>query len=164
MDVKFNFNPASSLIDLYKYSFIDRIFIRLQTRALGNKFDRLFILLPAIINLNNINQQIALERTKQYLLENYTPKNLALKIYDRVVLRLLEYKKDKDLYQLDRKRAFDILAQNIQLLQLVDTILDDSIIEQKENVKNIVRKMYDENYKIDSKTKNLLQFQESHYI
>ncbi|MDE6886041.1 MAG: hypothetical protein K2P17_03255 [Helicobacteraceae bacterium] len=162
---KFTFNnPASSLIDLYKYSFIDRIFIKLQTRALGSKIEKLFIILPALINMNNTSQQNSLDKAKEYLLNSIKPQNLALKVYDRVILRLLEYKKDNNLYIQDRQRAFDIIAQNIQLYNLIDKILDKEMQEQKDTIKEIVRKQYDENYKLDDKDVNILNFQEQNYL
>ncbi|RAX54651.1 hypothetical protein CCY99_02490 [Helicobacter sp. 16-1353] len=158
------FNQTTlALRDFYKYSFIDRIFIKLQTRALGAKFERLFILLPILIYMNTINQQKVLDNTKAFLLKNIEPKNLALKVYDRVMLKLFSYKDDNSLYIQDRKKAFDILRQNIQLYNVVDEILGDEFIEQKKMIEDIVRKQYDEAYSINEHNSKLLRFQEQHY-
>ncbi|MGX3011664.1 hypothetical protein ACWIUD_08935 [Helicobacter sp. 23-1044] len=157
MDKKFNLN----FIDLYKYSFIDRIFIRLQTRALGSKIERLFTLLPALINSNPNDKNKAIERTKAYLIETIAPKNLALKVYDRVILRLLDYKADNNLFIQDRQRAFDILTQDIQLYGLVERILGDA--SKREMFEEIIKKQFDAQYEIDSEGRNILQFQERHY-
>lgn len=158
---KFNLNNLN-LMDLYKYSFIDRIFIRLQTRALGLKFDRLFIILPVLINSNLADKYKAIDNTKQYLLDTITPKNLALKTYDRVILRLLEYKKDNNLFIQDRKKAFEIFSQNIQLCEMIFRILSDESV--KKEFISIIRKLFDSFYEIDENTKNLLRFQETHYL
>lgn len=158
MDSKFNLN----FIDLYKYSFIDRIFIKLQTRALGSKIERLFTLLPALINSNPSDKNKAIESAKAYLIDTITPKNLALKVYDRVILRLLEYKEDNNLFIQDRQRALDILTQDIQLYSVVEQILADE--NQREMFEEIIKKQFDENYNIDDDGRNILRFQESHYL
>lgn len=159
------FNHRSlALFDLYKYSFIDRIFIKLQTRALGAKFERLFIVLPVLIYMNTTNQQKVLENTKKYLLENVEPKNLALKVYDRVMLKLFSYKKDNTLYIQDRTKAFIIFKQNIQLFGIIDEILDKDCQEQKQMLEDIIKKQYDEAYTIKDHAFHLLKFQEQHYL
>lgn len=159
------FNHRSlALFDLYKYSFIDRIFIKLQTRALGAKFERLFIVLPVLIYMNTTNQQKVLENTKKYLLENVEPKNLALKVYDRVMLKLFSYKKDNTLYIQDRTKAFIIFKQNIQLFGIIDEILDKDCQEQKQMLEDIIKKQYDEAYTIKDHASRLLKFQEQHYL
>lgn len=158
MDSKFNLN----FVDLYKYSFIDRIFIKLQTRALGSRIERLFTLLPALINSNTRDKSKSMQSTKTYLLDNITPKNLALKVYDRVILRLLDYKNDNNLFIQDRQKAFDILTQDIQLYGLVERILGDE--GQIEIFEEIIKKQFDEDYKLDDEGKNILRFQESHYL
>ena len=158
MDSKFNLN----FIDLYKYSFIDRIFIRLQTRALGSKIERLFTLLPALINSNPSDKNKAIESAKAYLIDTITPKNLALKVYDRAILRLLDYKSDNNLFIQDRQRAFDILTQDIQLYGLVERILGDA--NQREMFEEIIKKQFDEDYIIDDEGRNILRFQEAHYL
>ncbi|RDU65121.1 hypothetical protein [Helicobacter sp. MIT 14-3879] len=161
MEAKFNFNHLN-IIDLYKYSFIDRIFIKLQTRALGSRIDRLFILLPVLINMNLSDKYKAVDNTKMFLIDTIEPKNLALKVYDRVILRLFDYKKDNNLFIQDRQKSFDILCQNIQLYSIVDRILSDE--EQKSILREIIKKQYDESYSIDDNTKNILSFQEQHYL
>ena len=158
MDSKFNLN----FIDLYKYSFIDRIFIKLQTRALGSKIERLFTLLPALINSNPSDKNKAIESAKAYLIDTITPKNLALKVYDRVILRLLEYKEDNNLFIQDRQRALDILTQDIQLYSVAEQILADE--NQREMFEEIIKKQFNENYNIDDEGRNILRFQESHYL
>ena len=158
MDSKFNLNFA----DLYKYSFIDRIFIKLQTRALGSRIERLFTLLPALINSNPHDKSKSMQSAKTYLLDNITPKNLALKVYDRVILRLLDYKNDNNLFIQDRQKAFDILTQDIQLYGLVERILGDE--GQIEMFEEIIKKQFDEDYKLDDEGRNILRFQEGHYL
>lgn len=158
MDSKFNLNFA----DLYKYSFIDRIFIKLQTRALGSRIERLFTLLPALINSNPNDKSKSMQSAKTYLLDNITPKNLALKVYDRVILRLLDYKNDNNLFIQDRQKAFDILTQDIQLYGLVERILGDC--GQLEMFEEIIKKQFDEDYKLDDEGRNILRFQEGHYL
>ncbi len=158
MDSKFNLN----FVDLYKYSFIDRIFIKLQTRALGSRIERLFTLLPALINSNPHDKSKSMQSAKTYLLDNITPKNLALKVYDRVILRLLDYKNDNNLFIQDRQKAFDILTQDIQLYGLVERILGDE--GQIEMFEEIIKKQFDEDYKLDDEGRNILRFQESHYL
>ncbi len=157
------FNKSTSmLLDFYKYSFIDRIFIKLQTRALGAKFERLFIVLPILIRICNNNQKI-FDNVKKFLLDSVEPRNLALKVYDRVMLRLFSYNDNNELYMQDRKKFFDILRQNIQLYAVVDKILDDTFTEQKNMIKDIVKKQYDESYLLDKHNRNLLEFQEEYY-
>ena len=158
MDSKFNLNFA----DLYKYSFIDRIFIKLQTRALGNRIERLFTLLPALINSNPTDKSKSMQSAKAYLLDNITPKNLALKVYDRVILRLLDYKNDNNLFIQDRQKALDILTQDIQLYGLVERILGDE--GQIKMFDEIIKKQFDEDYKLDDEGRNILRFQEAHYL
>ena len=158
MDSKFNLNFA----DLYKYSFIDRIFIKLQTRALGSRIERLFTLLPALINSNPADKSKSMQSAKAYLLDNITPKNLALKVYDRVILRLLDYKNDNNLFIQDRQKALDILTQDIQLYGLVERILGDE--GQIKMFDEIIKKQFDEDYKLDDEGRNILRFQEAHYL
>lgn len=159
------FNSATSvLFDLYKYSFIDRILIKIQTRALGVKFERLFILIPVLIYMNNTDRQKLIDNAKEFLFDTIKPKNLATLVYDRIILQLLSYKRDEDLYKQDKKKAFDILRQNIQLYLVVDTILDDHFIEQKEEIKSIIKEEYDKAYLMSNHCSNLLRFQEQHFI
>lgn len=158
IETKFNLN----FIDLYKYSFIDRIFIRLQTRALGGKIERLWTLLPALINSNANDKSTAMDNAKSYLFESISPKNLAMKVYDRVILRLLEYKKDNNLFIQDRQKALEIITQDIQLCGVVRKILlDESQIAMFEE---IIKKQFDESYSLDNDGKNILRFQEAHYL
>lgn len=157
-------HTTSALLDLYKYSFIDRIFIKLQTRALGAEYERLFIVLPVLIFMNTNNQERVLANAKRYLLDNVKPKNLALKIYDRVMLRLFSYKRDNTSYIQDRNKAFAIFKQHIQLFGIVDKILDESCADVREMLEDIVRKQYDETYNIKDHALNLLKFQEAHYL
>lgn len=154
IDTKFNF------INLYKYSFVDRIFIRLQTRALGAKIERLWIILPALINASVDDKIGAMERAKAYLLENISPKNLALKVYDRTILRLLDYKNDNNLFIQDRQKMLEIITQDIQLFSLIERILGDSA--QVEIFAEIIKKQFDESYALDGEGKMVLRFQELH--
>lgn len=159
------FNSATSaFFDFYKYSFVDRILIRLQTRALGLKFERLFILIPVLIYMNDTDRQKLVVNAKEYLFNTIKPKNLATLIYDRIILQLLSYKNDENLYKQDKKKAFDILRQNIQLYAVIDTILGDDFIEQKEEIKHIIKEEYDNTYLINDHCLNLLRFQEQHFI
>lgn len=158
METKFNLN----FIDLYKYSSIDRIFIRLQTRALGSKIERLWTLLPALINSNANDKSTAMDNAKIYLFESISPKNLAMKVYDRVILRLLEYKKDNNLFIQDRQKALDIITQDIQLCGVVRKILLDE--SQVAMFEEIIKKQFDESYSLDNDGKNILRFQEAHYL
>lgn len=154
IDTRFNF------INLYKYSFVDRIFIRLQTRALGAKIERLWIILPALINASTDDKIGAMERAKAYLLENISPKNLALKVYDRTILRLLDYKNDNNLFIQDRQKMLEIITQDIQLFSLIERILGDSA--QVEIFAEIIKKQFDESYALDGEGKMILRFQELH--
>lgn len=154
IDTKFNF------INLYKYSFVDRVFIRLQTRALGAKIERLWIILPALINASVDDKSGAMERAKAYLLENISPKNLALKVYDRTILRLLDYKNDNNLFIQDRQKMLEIITQDIQLFSLIERILGDSA--QVEIFAEIIKKQFDESYALDGEGKMILRFQELH--
>lgn len=154
IDTKFNF------INLYKYSFVDRIFIRLQTRALGAKIERLWIILPTLINASVDDKIGAMERAKAYLLENISPKNLALKVYDRTILRLLDYKNDNNLFIQDRQKMLEIITQDIQLFSLIERILGDSA--QVEIFAEIIKKQFDESYALDGEGKMVLRFQELH--
>ncbi len=159
------FNSATSaLFDFYKYSFIDRILIRIQTRALGVKFERLFVIIPVLIYMNNTDKQKLVSNAKKFLFDTITPKNLATLVYDRIILQLLAYKNDEDLYKQDRKKAFDILRQNIQLYLVVDAILDDDFIEQKEEITRIIKEEYDKAYFLNDHCLNLLRFQEQHFV
>lgn len=154
IDTKFNF------INLYKYSFVDRIFIRLQTRALGAKIERFWTILPALINASVNDKSGAMERAKAYLLENISPKNLALKVYDRTILRLLDYKNNENLFIQDRQKMLEIIVQDIQLFSLVERILGDSA--QVEIFAEIIKKQFDESYALDGEGKMVLRFQELH--
>ena len=89
--------------------------------------------------MNNTDKQKLVSNAKKFLFDTITPKNLATLVYDRIILQLLAYKNDEDLYKQDRKKAFDILRQNIQLYLVVDAILDDDFIEQKEEIKRIIK-------------------------
>lgn len=154
IDTKFNF------INLYKYSFVDRIFIRLQTRALGAKIERFWTILPALINASVNDKSGAMERAKAYLLENISPKNLALKVYDRTILRLLDYKNNENLFIQDRQKMLEIIVQDIQLFSLIERILGDSA--QVEIFAEIIKKQFDESYALDGEGKMVLRFQELH--
>lgn len=154
IDTKFNF------INLYKYSFVDRIFIRLQTRALGAKIERFWTILPALINASANDKVGAMERAKAYLLENISPKNLALKVYDRTILRLLDYKNNENLFIQDRQKMLEIIVQDIQLFSLIERILGDSA--QVEIFAEIIKKQFDESYALDGEGKMVLRFQELH--
>lgn len=159
------FNSATSaFFDFYKYSFIDRILIRIQTRALGVKFERLFIIIPVLIYMNNTDRQKLISNAKEYLFDTIKPKHLATLVYDRIILQLLAYEDDEDLYDQDKKKALDILRQNIQLYLVIDAILDDDFIEQKEEIKNIIKEEYDKAYSMSNHSSNLLRFQEQHFI
>ena len=159
------FNSATSaFFDFYKYSYIDRILIRIQTRALGVKFERLFIIIPVLIYMNNTDRQKLISNAKEYLFDTIKPKHLATLVYDRIILQLLAYEDDEDLYDHDKNKPFDILRQNIQLYLVIDAILDDDFIEQKEEIKNIIKEEYDKAYSMSNHSSNLLRFQEQHFI
>lgn len=150
------------IFDLYKYNFLNRILIKLHTRALGVRYERLFIILPVLIYLSDMQDDLIL-KTKEFLLNTIKPNNLAIKVYDRVIIKLFNYKKDVNCFIQDKHKAFDIFNQHIQLYGIVDEILGDDFKEVKKIIVSNIRKHYDESYKIDSITKKLLEFQEKHY-
>ena len=153
-----------ALHDFYKYGLLDRIFIKLQTRSLGARFERYFVLLPVLIFMDSFNQAAAIERTKNFLLENVEPKNLALKVYDRIMLKLFSYQKDNAIFIQERKKAFDILSQNIQLYGLVEVVLSRECEDAKRLIEDVVKKQYDSSFNISGHTQRLLRFQEEHYL
>lgn len=158
----FNKNKPT-LLERYKYSLIDKIIIKIHTRALGVKFDRLFVILPVLITMSESNN-IIIENVKNYLTQTIKPLNLANKVYDRVILRLLQYRNENELYLQDRQKMLEILSQNIQLYVMVDEIFAYNFDDLKKNIEDFIKKQYDEAYKIDDKTKILLAFQEKYYL
>ena len=88
------------------------------------------------------------------------PKNLALKVYDRTILRLLDYKNNENLFIQDRQKMLEIIVQDIQLFSLIERILGDSA--QVEIFAEIIKKQFDESYALDGEGKMILRFQELH--
>lgn len=144
-----------------KYRFIDKVLIKFHTRALGSEFDRLLILLPVLIFMYKDKRLI--DNSKEYLLKNIFPKNLAMKMYDRVMVKLLDYNRDKNLFFQDKHRAFEILKSNIQLYNAIDTIFDDAFSDKKKELKSAIRKQYDESFTLKDDKKRILEFQEYYY-
>ena len=156
-------NNVANVFDKCKYDLLNRILIKLQTRALGTMYERLFIIIPVLIYMNNMEETLII-KTKEFLLKTIKPNNLAIKVYDRVIVKLIDYKKDGNYFTQDKQRSFEIFNQNIQLYSIVEDILDDNFKDSRRFFISNIRKRYDESYKINNTTKKLLEFQEKHYV
>ncbi|PAF48090.1 hypothetical protein BKH46_01910 [Helicobacter sp. 12S02634-8] len=145
----------------HKFTPIQKLLILWQTRSLGSKIDTLMLLFPVLVYLGRPDLDAQLKRAKALIDKMIKPNNLALKIFSRVMMRVGEYAKDEKTYMQDRDRAFDAVVGDIQLYAIVLDMLGDKGYEtQRDILRSVIQKAYDEAYHISKENKRILEYQE----
>ncbi|PAF42652.1 hypothetical protein [Helicobacter sp. 11S03491-1] len=147
--------------DKTNFTYLQKFLIKWQTRSLGSKVDTLMIMLPVLVYMGRPHLENQLKQAKIIINKNIKPSNLAAKVFDRVVICVSEYAKDEKLYMQDRDKSFEIIVQDIQYYSIVLDMLKDSSYEtQRDIIRSVVQKAYDEEYVISKENKRILEYQE----
>lgn len=144
-----------------KFTYLQKFLIKWQTRSLGSKIDILMLILPVLVYVGRPHLDEQLKQAKMIIDKTIKPANLALKVFDRVMICVSEYIKDEKLYMQDRERAFNAVVQDIQFYSIVlDMLKNDGYETQRDIIRSVVQKAYDEEYLISKKNKRILEYQE----
>lgn len=147
----------------HKLGFIDKFFIKWETRSLGVNVDRLIVILPCVIYMDKARIDELLERAKIALQKFLTNPYAVPKVLNRISLRLSEYQEDENLYLQDRTRLFDVLLQNIQLYSvIIDIFNSPSERHLLDSLEVILSERFDKQYTLNTEGKRLLSFQEKY--
>lgn len=107
------------------------------------------------------NIEAQLEQARIIINKMIKPLNLASKVFDRIVIWVDEYAKDERLYMQHRDRAFNAVVQDIQFYSIVLDILKDKGYEtQRDIIRSVIQKAYDEEFTISRDNKRMLEYQE----
>lgn len=150
---------------IHKIGFIDRFFIKWETRSLGANINRLIAILPCVIYMDKARIDELLERANNALQKYLNNTYIVPKLLSRISLRISQYQEDENLYLQDRGRLFDILLQNIQLYGVIIDIFH-SPNEQHllDSLEVILKERFDEQYTLNAEGERLLSFQEKYSI
>ncbi|WP_095294436.1 hypothetical protein [Helicobacter sp. 13S00482-2] len=144
-----------------KFTYLQKFLIKWQTRSLGSKIDTLMLLLSVLVYMGRPNIEAQLEQARIIINKMVKPSNLASKVFDRIVIWITEYAKDEKLYMQDRDRAFNAVVQDIQFYSIVlDILKDKSYQTQRDIIRSVIQKAYDEEYTIAPESKRILEYQE----
>ncbi|WP_095269458.1 hypothetical protein [Helicobacter sp. 13S00477-4] len=144
-----------------QFSYIEKFLIKWQTRSLGTKIDTTIIILSVLVYIGRPDLEGQLDRAKGIVKNIIKPQNLALKIFDRIMIRVLEYTKDEKIYMQDRDKALNAIVQDIQFYSIVLDMLDGKGCDtQRDIIRSVVQKTYDEEYCISAENKRILEYQE----
>lgn len=144
-----------------KFTYLQRFLIKWQTRSLGSRIDTLMLIVSVLVYMGRPNIEAQLEQARIIINKMIKPLNLASKVFDRVVIWVDEYAKDEKLYMQHRDRAFNAVVQDIQFYSIVLDILKDKGYEtQKDIIRSVIQKAYDEEFTISRDNKRMLEYQE----
>ncbi|MGP1449502.1 MAG: hypothetical protein ACTTJS_00050 [Wolinella sp.] len=145
--------------------FISRFLLYLKTRSLGADIEQLMIILPVAIYFDKQVHEEELKCAMEILKERVNPKNLVESVYDRILLRLDDYKKNYEEYILDRQKALEIITNDIQLYTLLQDIFDaDGAHDSGEDsLREIIKKRFDEAWELDDAGARMLENQQSDF-
>ncbi len=133
--------------------------IRWQTRLLSKKLNAQILILGVLVFSNNFDLEAQLEELKNYVYKTMPPR-LAPKIFERIVINVVDYRTNEALYLKDRTRVFELLVQNIQLYRFVLDIWEgDSYKNQLDILKIAVQNAYDKRYHLDKQSQRALLYQ-----
>ncbi|MDO7252638.1 hypothetical protein [Helicobacter cappadocius] len=144
-----------------KFTYLQKLLIKWQTRSLGPKIDTLMLVLSVLVYMGRPNLEAQFEQARIIISKMVKPSNLASKIFDRIVICVSDYARDEKLYMQDRDRAFNAVVQDIQFYSIVLDILKDKGYEtQRDIIRSVIQKAYDEEYIISNENKRMLEYQE----
>lgn len=144
-----------------KFTYLQRFLIKWQTRSLGSKIDTLMLIVSVLVYMGRPNIEAQLEQARIIINKMVKPPNLASKVFDRIVIWVDEYAKDERLYMQHRDRAFNAVVQDIQFYSIVLDILKDKGYEtQRDIIRSVIQKAYDEEFTISRDNKRMLEYQE----
>lgn len=144
-----------------KFTSLEKFLIKWQTRSLGSKIDTLMLVLSVLVYIGRPHLQNQLDIAKDIIYKGVKPANLALKVLERIKIRVGEYTKDEKFYMQDRDKAFEAVVLDIQLYSVVFDMLKDKGYEtQRDIIKSVIQKAYDETYTISKENKRILEYQE----
>lgn len=144
-----------------KFTSLEKFLIKWQTRSLGSKIDTLMLVLSVLVYIGRPHLQNQLDIAKEIIYKGIKPTNLALKVLERIKIRVSEYTKDEKFYMQDREKAFEAVVLDIQLYSVVLDMLKDKGYEtQRDIIKSVIQKAYDETYVISKENKRILEYQE----
>ncbi|WP_104749929.1 hypothetical protein [Helicobacter cynogastricus] len=142
-----------------KMSRVRKWLIRWQTRLLSKKLNAQILILGVLVFSNNFDLEAQLEELKNYVYKTMPPR-LAPKIFERIVINVVDYRTNEALYLKDRTRVFELLVQNIQLYRFVLDIWEgDSYKNQLDILKIAVQNAYDKRYHLDKQSQRALLYQ-----
>lgn len=152
--------PIKSL-QSYRYSLLQRLWLKLESRSLDKSAERLIALFPPLLYMQEAELQALLEQLPQ-MLSAYLKPHLIQRTFANIVLRLKEYQHNDQLFMQDRQRALELLAEHIQYYAIVLDIFDTNepnlaLIEQ------VVQKKFDENFALNKASMRILAYQEKYY-
>ncbi|RDU68151.1 hypothetical protein CQA62_06465 [Helicobacter cholecystus] len=148
------------MLEQYRLGFIQYLFVKWQTRSLGIKIDKMIFLLPVCICIaGEKNLEKCIQNTRKILNRHIKSRRLAFQVFRRVMHNARRYFNDSELFEQNRQKLYDLLTQHIQLFSLVLDIYEDIPIEV-ERMSQIVRKNYDEAFKLPEESARLLMYQE----
>lgn len=149
-------------LESYQYSFLERLWLKLEARSADKNTERIVMLLPVLLFMQKEQLETLLDELPKFL-SSYLKPHLVQRVFAHIVLKLKEYTKNEQLFLQEKQKAFECLAENIQLYAIVLDVVDSTKNpDSLEFIEQIVRKKFDEDYQLDKKNLRFLKYQEKH--
>lgn len=147
-------------------SLLQRFFLLWRTRSLGVGIERLMVILPVAIFFDGKVSEEELACAQEILRERLSLENLADDVMERVKMRLQEYEENPNEYLLDRQKSMEIIAQDIQLYAVMKEIFEAEGArgENERALEEVIKKKFDEMWKLDDPKARCLEEREEGYI
>lgn len=152
------------MLEKYQLGVFERFFIKWQTRSLGNKLDKMILILPVIVCVGaNENLDKTIQNLKKFLSCHIRSRRIKAMVFKRIMFKVKRYLDNQELLYDAKQKVCEMITQNIQIFSLVLDILD-GLDRELGRMSMIVKKNYEENYEINAETKRLLEYQERRHF
>ncbi len=149
-------------LESYHYGFLEKLWLKIEARSMDKNTEGIVLLLPVLLFMQKEQLESLLDELPK-ILSSYLKPHLVQRVFAHIVLKLKEYTKNEQLFIQERQRAFECLAENIQLYAIVLDMFDSNKSpDSLDLIEQIVRKKFDKDYQLDKKNLRLLHYQEKH--
>lgn len=147
-------------LESYQIGWIERLWLKFEARSADKHTEHVVMLLPVLLFMQKSQLETLLDELPK-ILSLYLKPHLVQRVFRHIIIKLQEYTKHEQLFLQERQKAFECLAENIQLYAIVLDMFADKL-DSLALIESAVRKEFDETYKLSKKNLRLLAYQEKH--
>lgn len=152
------------MLEQYNMSVIEYLFVKWQTRSLGVRADRMMALLPICVCIAGEDElETSTKNVYKIIARHIRNKPLPRVVFRRIMFKARKYFLNQEAFEENKHRVFEMITQNIQMFSLV---LDafDGIPQKLEEITEIIKTNYENEFTLPLETKRLLDYQERRYF